>query len=162
MQVLQNDLAKELCPAERLVCLVVDECHKATGDAAIVCAIRSIYARRASALRIIGLSATPGSDCEKIQEVISNVRASRVMFFGEEDPEVKKYRHGRVCERIVVESTGAVQRCEDALKVVQNELLSRLERAGLIDTTTSTTSAFTITNQYRSRTSAGARCVSRR
>lgn len=155
---LQNDLAKRLCPAERVVCLVVDECHRAVGDASPVVAIRALTAAAGASLRIIGLSATPGSDADKIQEVISNVRASRVVFFGEEDPEVKRYRHGRTCDTIVVRATGAVLRCEAALREVQVELLSRLTEAGLLDRMNGDVSAFTILKQFQTRKANGTRC----
>lgn len=159
MQVLQNDLEGKLCPAERVVCLVLDECHHAVGEAPCVCAIRALTAAPGASLRIIGLSATPGADADKIQEVISNVRASRVVFFGEEDPEVKRYRHGRTCDKIVVRATGAVLRCETALREVQVELLSRLTEAGLLDRINGDIPAFMILKQFQARKANGTRCV---
>ena len=35
-QVLQNDLAAGICPAEQIVCLVADEAHKASGKSPYV------------------------------------------------------------------------------------------------------------------------------
>eukprot|EP00892_Ulva_mutabilis_P006080 jgi/Ulvmu1/3844/UM018_0060.1 len=156
-QILQNDLKHGLCPAERIVCLVVDECHRAIGDYAAACAVKDICARHASSLRIIGLSATPGSSEDKIQEVLGNVRASRVVFFGEEDECVKKYRHGKTARVIVVRATGAVKRCEDSLKEVQGELLSRLVSAGFLSSVNTELTYFSIGDAFRAASNKGTR-----
>lgn len=144
--------------AHRLVLLVLDECHRAVGNAAPVAALhvspgppcalcplpypsaalllsstQSLHTTkhqhqhqpltatllhvpctsmtllhhlqpnsfsRAQALRrerlrfrLVGLSATPGSNPDSIAEVIRNLAASRVEFRGEEDPDVAPYCH---------------------------------------------------------------------
>lgn len=48
------------------MCLVVDECHKATGKADIVTAIQAMQERRCR-FRVLGLSATPGGKRESVQ-----------------------------------------------------------------------------------------------
>ena len=55
-----------ICPYETVTCVVVDECHRATKKADIVLAIA--HMRRAKCqFRVLGLSATPGSNREAIQ-----------------------------------------------------------------------------------------------
>ena len=55
-----------VCAAERITCLVVDECHRATGKADVVLAVKRL--RDASVkFRVLGLSATPGRDRESVQ-----------------------------------------------------------------------------------------------
>lgn len=49
-----------------IVCLVVDECHRAVGDAPVVKAVQHLRQNKV-AFRILGLSATPGSSHEAIQ-----------------------------------------------------------------------------------------------
>jgi Fanconi anemia group M protein len=66
LQCLQNDLKKGTCPAHQLVCLVVDECHRATGDAAMAKSLQLLRERRAH-FRVLGLSATPGNAHDKIK-----------------------------------------------------------------------------------------------
>jgi superfamily II DNA or RNA helicase len=66
LQCLQNDLKKGTCPAHQLVCLVVDECHRATGDAAMAKSLQLLRERRAH-FRVLGLSATPGNSHDKIK-----------------------------------------------------------------------------------------------
>ncbi len=45
--------------------------------------------------RLVGLSATPGSNPDSIAEVIRNLAASRVEFRGEDDPDVAPYCHSK-------------------------------------------------------------------
>ena len=44
-QTLVNDLEQCLCPAHELVCLVIDEAHKATGQHAYVQAVKMLSER---------------------------------------------------------------------------------------------------------------------
>ena len=55
-----------ICPYEQVVCLVVDECHRATGKADIVSAIQRMRQARVR-FRVLGLSATPGSTAQQVQ-----------------------------------------------------------------------------------------------
>ena len=49
-----------------MTCVVVDECHRATGKADIVAALAHM-ARAKCRFRVLGLSATPGSSREAVQ-----------------------------------------------------------------------------------------------
>lgn len=62
----QLALCTGICPANQVTCIVVDECHKATGKADIVLAIRKM-ANDCLKFRVLGLSATPGKDRKAIQ-----------------------------------------------------------------------------------------------
>ena len=55
-----------ICPAEKVTCIVVDECHRATGKTDIVLALRAMAAENYK-FRVLGLSATPGRDRAAIQ-----------------------------------------------------------------------------------------------
>ena len=50
-------------------------------------------------LRVVGLSATPGSSPESVQEVIRNLGVSRVEFRNEDDPDVSPYCHKKQVHR---------------------------------------------------------------
>ena len=60
-------------PPDRLCLLVVDECHRAKGGNAPVKAIQHLSraGRNQGLFRVLGLSATPGSTIQDIQEVIT-------------------------------------------------------------------------------------------
>lgn len=62
----QTFCAAGICPREQVVCVVVDECHRATGKQDIVQAIRQM-SEDGCKFRVVGLSATPGGKKEAIQ-----------------------------------------------------------------------------------------------
>jgi Fanconi anemia group M protein len=63
-----NDLQSGRLSAESIVCVVIDEAHKATGSYAYT-SFMNLLASGGSKFRVLALSATPGSDLRKIQEV---------------------------------------------------------------------------------------------
>ena len=66
-----------ICPAGRITCLVVDECHRATGKADIVLAVKRM--REAGVkFRVLGLSATPGRDRESVQVTLPLPTSMRI------------------------------------------------------------------------------------
>ena len=64
-------LGAGICPREQVVCVVVDECHRATGKQDIVQAIKQMK-EDGCKFRVVGLSATPGSKKEAIQVMYCN------------------------------------------------------------------------------------------
>ena len=70
-QTFENDLAAGRCAAQDIVCLVIDEAHKAQGEYAYVGVVKAI-AEKTNRFRVLALTATPGSDRSKIQQVISS------------------------------------------------------------------------------------------
>lgn len=67
-QTLVNDIIAGRCDATQIVCLVVDEAHKATNNYAYTIAVQEISAV-SDRFRVLALSATPGSDTQRIQNV---------------------------------------------------------------------------------------------
>lgn len=93
-QSMQNDLRHGVCEAERFVCLVVDEAHRATGNYAY-CGVIHEVTSRTPFFRVLALSATPGAKFEIIQDVIRNLRISHIESRSADDSDVKKYTHAR-------------------------------------------------------------------
>ncbi|GFR04332.1 fanconi anemia group M protein, partial [Trichonephila clavata] len=100
-QVLVNDLARNICPAESIKCIVVDEAHKALGNHAYCQVIRELQAYT-NHFRILALTATPGSDTQAVKLVLSNLLISHVEMRTEDSDDVKQYTHIRDIEKIVV------------------------------------------------------------
>ncbi|KAI0226435.1 hypothetical protein LSAT2_023019 [Lamellibrachia satsuma] len=63
-QVLMNDISSGTCPARLVRCLVVDEAHKAIGNHAY-CQVVKELAKYKVSMRILALSATPGTDIKE-------------------------------------------------------------------------------------------------
>lgn len=104
-QTISNDLEKTdssgncVVPVDRITCVIFDECHKATGDYAYTKMVKLIDTS-AARYRIIGLSATPGQNMTKVNEVIMNLRTEKVEFRTEED--VSEYTNKKSVELMII------------------------------------------------------------
>ena len=131
-QTIQNDVRRGLLPAAKVVCLVVDECHRAVGryaSAGIARDLRS-YGGARTRFRVLGLSATPGSTHEAVQQVVANLDIARVEFRGDTDPDVAPYTHPRLLEKVVVKPSGSLAECREKLLRALEAAVSGLAARG--------------------------------
>ena len=112
-QTFWNDVKRGICPYDRISCVVVDECHRATGQADIVKAVKDMRNVKQCKFRVLGLSATPGSSHEQVQEVIDSLGISTLVFKDETDQDVAPYVHNKRSEVVVVnpDCAGNASRC---------------------------------------------------
>ena len=61
-QTMENDINSSVCPANEVVCVVIDEAHRAKGNHSYVGCIRMLWDRGVK-FRTLALSATPGEPC---------------------------------------------------------------------------------------------------
>ncbi|XP_034896899.1 DEAD-box ATP-dependent RNA helicase FANCM isoform X1 [Populus alba] len=100
-QVLEKDIQSGTCLAKHLVCLVMDEAHRASGNYSYCVAIREVLAIPVQ-LRISALTATPGSKQPAVQHIIDNLQISALEYRSESDPDVIPYVDDRKIELIEV------------------------------------------------------------
>ena len=103
-QTIVNDLKTGICDPKRLVLLVVDEAHRATGNYAYVEVVKFVR-RFNTSFRVLALTATPGSSIETVQEVIDGLGISRVEIRTEESIDIRQYVHPRKIETILFENS---------------------------------------------------------
>jgi len=89
-QVLQNDIISNQYSLENVSLIIFDECHRSVGDYAY-CFIAKKYVEDAKNCQILGLTASPGSTEEKINEIKKNLFIDRVEIRTEQDSDVKPY-----------------------------------------------------------------------
>ena len=89
-QGLENDIINNRINLKEVSLVIFDEPHHATGDYAYVW-IAKQYDKTSPQSRILALTASPGSDLEKIKEVCQNLKIERVEVRTEDDPDVKPY-----------------------------------------------------------------------
>lgn len=89
-QGMENDLISNRISLKEVSLLGFDEAHKAVGSYAYAW-IAQQYNRTAKFPRIIGMTASPGSDLAKIQEVCKNLFIEAIEVRTETDPDVKPY-----------------------------------------------------------------------
>ncbi|ODV90635.1 hypothetical protein CANCADRAFT_20243, partial [Tortispora caseinolytica NRRL Y-17796] len=75
--ILENDIKRGIIDPKSFVCVIVDEAHHATGGHAATKAVRQILEVNPS-VRIMALTATPGSTIESVQTVIDNLNISAI------------------------------------------------------------------------------------
>ncbi|XP_044980617.1 DEAD-box ATP-dependent RNA helicase FANCM isoform X2 [Hordeum vulgare subsp. vulgare] len=131
-QILENDIQSGICMVKQLVCLVIDEAHRASGNHAYCVAVRQLVAA-AVPLRILALTATPGSKQPNIQAVINNLCISELIHRDESDPEVKRYVNTRTVELIKVPVGSDTTQVNAMILDLINTHVVQLRAAGVID-----------------------------
>ncbi|KAK5172234.1 3'-5' DNA helicase [Saxophila tyrrhenica] len=96
-QTVINDLKTGICDPKKIVLIVVDEAHKATGAYAYTEVVKFMH-RFNNSFRIQALTATPGSTVESVQAVIDNLGVSRVQLRTEQSLDIRQYTHRKNTE----------------------------------------------------------------
>ncbi|KAJ9167176.1 hypothetical protein P3X46_021846 [Hevea brasiliensis] len=130
-QVLEKDIQAGTCLVKYLVCLVIDEAHRALGNYSYCVAVRELMTVPLQ-LRILALTATPGSKQQAIQNIISNLHISTLEYRDENDPDVSPYVHNRKIELLEVAlGKDAVDINKQLLEVIR-PYAARLSAVGLL------------------------------
>ncbi|MEK6887019.1 MAG: DEAD/DEAH box helicase [Nanoarchaeota archaeon] len=89
-QGLENDAISNKIDLSQISLLIFDEAHRASGDYSYVF-IAKQYQKKAKYPLILGLTASPGSDLEKITEICKNLFIENIEVRTETDSDVKEY-----------------------------------------------------------------------
>lgn len=131
-QTVQNDIKKGRLDPCKVSLIIFDEAHHARHKHAYSMITRMV-AERNSQFRIVGLSATPGSNIESIQSVVYNLMISKIIYKDSNDPDIKQYQHNTDIEIITVKSGGD----EDALSRLMDQSIAYmagpLQKASLLN-----------------------------
>lgn len=100
-QVIENDLLSRRITLNDVSLIIFDEAHRAVGNYAYVY-IAERYAREAQSPLVLGITASPGSQSEKIEEICTNLCVEKIQTRTESDPDVSPFVHQRDIEWIKV------------------------------------------------------------
>ena len=89
-QVVRNDLMHEYVDLREFSLLVFDECHRATRDYAYTYVAKK-YMERSPWPIILGTTASPGADRERVEEVCRSLFIEQIEYRSEEDADVMPY-----------------------------------------------------------------------
>lgn len=117
-QVFENDLVNNIIEKDSVVCLIIDEAHKAVGNYSYCTIINRLDAGNVS-FRLCALSATPGSTIVSIQDLINNLRIEKIEFLGENSEELKPYTSERTKEVILIPNDEFI----DKVKLVLDDFI---------------------------------------
>jgi Fanconi anemia group M protein len=91
-QGLENDVMSKRISLEKVSLIVFDEAHRAVGDYSYVWLAKQ-YAEKTPGSHILALTASPGSEKEKIEEVCNNLFIEHTEQRTPESPDVQPYVH---------------------------------------------------------------------
>ena len=96
-QVIENDLLSRRIDLKDVSLVIFDEAHRAVGGYAYVY-IADRYHREAKSPLVLGITASPGSQSEKIAEICTNLSIEKIQTRTENDPDVAPFVHEREIE----------------------------------------------------------------
>ena len=130
-QGLENDVISGRISLEDVSLLGVDEAHRATGDYAYVWLSKQ-YIKRAKYARILGLTASPGSEMVKIEEVCKNLSIEQIEVRTDKDPDVKQYMQEIKIDWVEVKLPPVFTDVQKHLGLFVKERLDKLKDWGLL------------------------------
>ncbi|HEU4469398.1 MAG TPA: helicase-related protein [Nitrososphaeraceae archaeon] len=89
-EVVRNDIREKRLELNNFYLVIFDEAHRAVKDYAYTF-IAEQYMKHCSFPLILGLTASPGSEKNKIQEICNNLYTEHLEYKTEEDPDVMRY-----------------------------------------------------------------------
>ncbi|KAL5052077.1 hypothetical protein BDW71DRAFT_170113 [Aspergillus fruticulosus] len=124
-QTLTNDLKSGVADPKRIVLLVVDEAHRATGGYAYVEVVK--FMRRFNqSFRVLALTATPGSTVESVQAVIDGLDIAKVEIRTEQSLDIREYVHARNTDIQTFQNSDEMTLCMDLLSSTLQPLVDQL------------------------------------
>lgn len=128
-QVVKNDLIAGRYSLKDVTLLIVDECHRATGNYAYVF-LAQRYLATADKPLILAMTASPGGIQERVQEVCMNLGISRVENRTEDDPEVRPYVFERDIEYLSIDLPPELKGAIAVINALIDERLALLASLG--------------------------------
>ena len=132
-QTVESDLLNERYSLEDVSLVVFDECHHAVGSYSYVY-LASRYVKECQNHLILGLTASPGHDKNKIKEVSENLFIQDITIKTEEDPDVKPYFNPINIDWIKVEMGPQLEKIRDLVNKSLKVRLKGLKDLGIINT----------------------------
>ncbi len=129
-QVIENDLITGKITLEDVIHVTFDEAHRAVGNYSYVF-IAKTYFKQAKDPLVLALTASPGSDIERIKEVVENLQIEEIEIRTEFDPDVRPYIHEKKIEWIKVDMPKELEEVREAFKKCLESRFKRLEGLGI-------------------------------
>lgn len=128
-QVIENDLINNRISLNDVSCIVFDEAHRSVGNYAYTY-IAEKYAATAESPLILGITASPGSEKEKIDDVCRALFIENVIVKTEEDADIKPYVHKKEIEWVSLPLPKELADIRDLLKKILDMRMNKLAEYG--------------------------------
>ncbi len=124
-QCVANDIKKNLYSLEEVCLLIEDEAHRCSKNYSYNFLAQK-YLSQANNPRILGLTASPGSDTKKINEICKNLSIKNLEVRTRESEDVKQYLQERAFEKRVVNFPSEFEEIKQVLKKLFEEYVEEL------------------------------------
>ena len=131
-QTVESDLISGRYNLENVSVLVFDECHRGVGSYSYVY-LASKYMKEAKNPLVLGLTASPGWDEEKIQGVCQNLFIKEVVIKNEEDSDVEPYFNPVEVKWVKIELNPELKDIKAHLEKALKVRLKTLKTMGVIN-----------------------------
>lgn len=132
-QTVESDLLKGRYSLKDVSLVVFDECHHGVGSYSYVY-LASRYLKESKFNLILGLTASPGSDKEKIKEVCDNLYIQSIVVKTEEDNDVRPYFNPVAIDWVRVKMSSELEKIKTHVDKALKIRLKGLKNMGVIRT----------------------------
>jgi Fanconi anemia group M protein len=130
-QVVRNDILRKGLNLQDFGMLVFDECHRAVKEYAYT-EVAKLYVRQSEYPLIIGMTASPGSDSDRIKTVCESLFIEHVEYRSDDNTDVKPYIHPIKVEWIKVDLPQQYETLSDTLKSMLDNRVRWLRSQGFL------------------------------
>jgi len=128
-QVIENDIISGKYDLKNISLLIFDEAHRAVGDYPYSF-IAKEYIKTSRYPLILGLTASPGGEEEKIREVCKNLFIENIEVRTERDKDVRPYIKGIKVEWVRVKLPIEFKKIKDLLEDILKEKIKEIKKLG--------------------------------
>lgn len=130
-QCIENDVKNQLYDLNNVSLLIVDECHRCLKNYAYT-AVAKEYKEQAEHPRILGLTASPGHEKVKIQQILEHMNIEALEMRNRESEDVKEYLQELKFEVIKVDFPLEFQTIKQHLKKIFDKKVEELKKRKLL------------------------------
>lgn len=128
-QTVSNDLDCKRYTLDGFGLIIYDEAHRGTGNYAYV----TVSEYCPPGIMSIGLTASPGSDIKRVEEVCNNLNLTRIDIRNDTDPDVSPYVHDTFVKKIYVNMPEDLMSVTALFKKMLDHYFSELVQLRLAD-----------------------------
>jgi ATP-dependent DNA helicase MPH1 len=130
-QIVENDIENNLCDPNSIVCLIIDEAHRAVGNYSYCNIINKLNDGNVD-FRICGLTATPGTNFQSIQKLIHTLNIEVLEYINEESAEIQPFVSLKSREVIPISSDPVIESMKSAIDdFIKDLYMIPLNRMGI-------------------------------
>ncbi len=130
-QCIANDLKNNLYDLQNVSLLIEDEAHRCLKNYAYTYVARK-YKEQAKHMRVLGLTASPGHEKEKIHEIAENLGIEAIEVRTRQSPDVKQYLQKLEFQFVKLELPPELREIREYLKQQYEKKIEELQKRNLL------------------------------